>query len=119
MSACSHKCGGACCRSFPLNFTPAKMGELYLAAIARRKEGATDRNTRDMITIGEMLIPLAEEGDEDVLYTCRHFDDAAGLCTIYDERPQMCSDYPGYGNPEWKCQKCGFTQPPGDDAPVA
>jgi Fe-S-cluster containining protein len=30
-------------------------------------------------------------------YKCRHWDEETRLCKIYDRRPYMCRDYPGYG----------------------
>lgn len=29
-------------------------------------------------------------------YTCRHWDENTRLCTVYDQRPMLCRDYP-YG----------------------
>ena len=30
-------------------------------------------------------------------FTCRHWDESSRLCTVYDDRPRMCSSYP-YGS---------------------
>jgi Fe-S-cluster containining protein len=39
-------------------------------------------------------------------FTCRHWDEETRLCRIYEDRPQMCRDYP-YGQ---ECQHgCGVT----------
>lgn len=69
---------------------------------------------RDLIMIAEMVIPLAEEADETPTYTCRHFDAVAGLCTVYEQRPAMCRDYPSYGDAGRACLHCGFTQTPAE-----
>ncbi len=31
------------------------------------------------------------------LFTCRHWDTETRLCTVYDQRPDMCRDYPYRG----------------------
>jgi Fe-S-cluster containining protein len=112
-ASCSHLCGGACCRRFPLSSSPAQMGEKYLELIAWRESGgAMEPWMLDRIMISEMVIPLAEESDEQPLYACRHLHDASGLCTVYEARPAMCRDFPSYGDPGRRCESCGFTQTP-------
>lgn len=110
--ACSVQCGGRCCQRFPVNMSPARMGERYLELTAWRDSGgALEPWMRDHIFISEMLVPLHEEADERPAYTCRHFDAAAGLCTAYADRPAMCSDYPSYGDPARGCDHCGYHAP--------
>jgi Fe-S-cluster containining protein len=110
--SCSYKCGGRCCERFPINVSPTDLGARYLAKIAFRKAGgALTRADRDLIMICEMVVPLAEEGDETPVYTCKHLDRAQGLCTVYAERPRMCEDYPGYDF-GGTCQQCGFVEAP-------
>jgi Fe-S-cluster containining protein len=79
---------------------------------------------RDGEVIADMVIPLsvaqANErlerfgSDREYLprweghvYTCRHFDDRTRLCTIYEERPEMCRDYP-YGRNGGCEYGCGY-----------
>lgn len=74
--------------------------------------------------LGEMLIPLTyEEATERAarfgvgnidkmkdapLYTCKNWDEETRLCTVYDERPDMCRYYP-YGR---ECDHgCGYKLP--------
>lgn len=47
----------------------------------------------------DMLVPVAPG-----LFTCKHWDGATRLCTIYERRPQMCRDYPEPGK---VCRFCG------------
>jgi Fe-S-cluster containining protein len=77
---------------------------------------------RDGDQIADMVVPLSlaeanerlerfgadrmyEPDAEGHLYTCRHFDDATRLCTIYEQRPEMCRDYPYAcgGGCEYEC----------------
>lgn len=110
--ACSVRCGGKCCTRFPISISPATLGTRYLEVVAWRDSGGEmDPWMRDEITVAEMLIPLHEEGDEVPQYTCIHHDAQSGLCTIYEDRPAMCRDFPGYDR-GGSCQHCGFTELP-------
>lgn len=110
--SCSVQCGGVCCQRFPLSFTPEYTGEKYLEIVAFREGGGElEPWMRDWIMIAEMVIPLAEEGDESPTYTCRHLDAATGRCTTYETRPAMCRDYPGYDH-GGECIHCGFREEP-------
>lgn len=113
MSACSHRCGGVCCQRFPISMPPEEMAERYREIVAWRDAGnVLDRWMQDLVTIVEMIIQLKPaEGEDRPMYTCRHLDRTSGLCTIYDRRPRMCSDYPGYER-GGSCSHCGFTQQP-------
>ncbi len=43
-------------------------------------------------------------------YTCRHWDEETRLCTVYEDRPQMCREYPYAGRCQHDCN-CKFTAP--------
>jgi Fe-S-cluster containining protein len=94
--AVERTCDGRCCAVFPLSRSPEEMlkGSHY-----------------DAIFVGDMVIALTpfearrrwadlgygELKDLDLgqpLYTCRHWDTATKLCTVYDERPWLCRDFP-------------------------
>lgn len=120
MSGCSIPCDGRCCAVFPYPNTPAELRE---------------REDRDSQFIADMLVPLtADEAYERMvkfgsfpiefsngwtpalvatapntspLYTCRHWDEQTGMCGAYDERPQMCRDYPYASG----CLHCGTRAP--------
>jgi Fe-S-cluster containining protein len=82
----------------------------------------------ETVFITDMLVPLtayeakvrwAELGYGDLtvldlgkpLYTCRHWDTETRLCTVYDQRPWLCRDYPYTG----ACQHTGCTYRKGID----
>lgn len=67
-------------------------------------------NVPDGYFIREMLVPITDaearakhrgwgfanwEPDKgEAYFTCRHWDPTTRLCTVYDDRPQMCRDHP-------------------------
>src|SRR5690348_13091092 len=99
MPDCSNPCGGKCCECFPFSMRAERLGQLYLEAKTYDLSGddPASKHWRDIITIAEMLIPLHQESDEQPMYTCRHLDRSTGLCTIYEQRPKMCREYPYEG----------------------
>lgn len=118
---CSHRCGGQCCRRFPINFTPSELRGHYANALELRRRGEENQWARDMIMMARMLIPLGPDpflGQP--MYTCKHHDVESGLCGVYESRPKMCRDYPGRdaaGGPG-ACHICGFTRPEGELAQI-
>jgi Fe-S-cluster containining protein len=103
-------CPGHCCVAFYLTASHDALDEI--------REGM-----RDGEQIADMVVPLSlaeanerlerfgsgrqyEPESEGHLYTCRHFDDATRLCTIYDDRPEMCRDYPYATGCEFGCGYC-------------
>lgn len=53
-----------------------------------------------------MIDPTGEQSSKGHHYTCKHWDQTTRLCTIYENRPFMCSDYP-YGQ---ACEHCGLEE---------
>ena len=43
-------------------------------------------------------------------YTCRHWDEETRLCGVYEDRPEMCREYPYAGRCQHDCE-CSFTMP--------
>jgi Fe-S-cluster containining protein len=104
-------CDGRCCAVFPL---PAAIpGSIHIDTFA------------DGYQIGEMVRPLTLDeatqryraldfGDlpqhfaRYFLFTCRNWDETTHLCTVYDTRPAMCSDYPY----DLACDHCGYQVTP-------
>lgn len=94
---CSHRCNGNCCRSFTVRYSPVEIGR-------ERARGVVD----DIVFIADMLVyqgwgqsnmvgdevGVRTDGDPCHWYTCKHFDDPAGKCTVYSDRPRMCRSYP-------------------------
>jgi Fe-S-cluster containining protein len=114
-------CQGNCCVTF-------------VYGMLKHEETANEeRSDYDGIFIKDMLVPLsnadaearyrrlipleqqvqlhldhfANPENEGLYYMCRHWDEQTRLCTAYNSRPRMCSDYP-YGRP---CEhNCGYTR---------
>jgi Fe-S-cluster containining protein len=110
--ASARTCPGHCCVAFYLPTPHDRMEEIRTSM-------------RDGDQIADMVIPLSlEEANERLerfgsnreyepdaeghVYTCRNFDEATRLCTIYAERPEMCRDYPyaSDGGCEYECGYC-------------
>lgn len=77
-----------------------------LASLERLRELGTAGDAQ-AVFIADMLVPVEPEnvdpctgehhGRGHARYSCRHVD-AAGQCTVYEERPDMCREYP-YNRP--------------------
>jgi Fe-S-cluster containining protein len=97
------ECDGRCCALFYFPKTPAEIE----AAI--ETDGAYNGNDGRMIA--QMLVPLSREqieermerfdipasmvtGDHSNMFTCKHWDEETKLCTVYENRPEMCAAYP-------------------------
>ncbi len=80
--------------------------------------------SRDELYIRDMLIPLTAEqafarnkqlfgikpdllwdtdGSAEYLYTCKYWDETTHLCTNYENRPDMCRNYPAHGLCQFGC----------------
>lgn len=98
------RCTGHCCRKFPLPYSLEELNEGKSRETGRPLEP-------DWPFIADMVILLGEgkygDGRKSYLYTCRHLDTVTGDCTVYEQRPRMCRDYP-YGN---ECPIDGCTAP--------
>ena len=97
-------CNGACCSVFDLRLG----GETSSLEELRVRLAAGER-IQDGDFIADMLVPLDRDsaqavraheglsliGGDDIAprYTCRHWDLATRLCTVYDRRPTMCRRY--------------------------
>jgi Fe-S-cluster containining protein len=96
-------CSGVCCSAFRI---PRSLDELRALGENGNEEAGQ---------IADMVIPLTPDeararniefggepnfADEDagLHYACRNWDEETRLCTIYDERPEMCRAFP-YGEP--------------------
>lgn len=108
------RCSGNCCREFSLPFTPAELAAKAFWAFALGEGPLGDPITYlhgiELSKIAQLavFVRMCKPGDPNPagspnttganhpVYTCRHFDGAN--CTVYNERPNMCRDYP-YGQP--------------------
>jgi Fe-S-cluster containining protein len=99
------RCTGHCCESFTMPQSPERIWQMY-NDWQKYADGATFRfGGNDIHIVAPMLIFIREtktdplDGREffqgpQYVYTCKHFDRLARNCTIYENRPQMCRDYP-------------------------
>lgn len=96
MSFFSGKCTGKCCQEFVIGNHDS------YEEIAKR---SNERDVGDPNKqIADMLIVTDYYNQEDVpRFTCRYWDPHSRLCTNYEKRPRMCSDYPY----RVECPHCG------------
>lgn len=103
------RCTGNCCEEFTIS-----LGPTVEVILDKLRNG----NMIDGAYIADMLVPIraltvgartpsgaiiTEEEVRDApgncwgwVFTCRHFDKTNRVCTAYEERPQMCREFP-YG----------------------
>ena len=99
-----NRCGD-CCTRFWLNQLEPLGGPLGFLNdyAANGYPAAADGRFRpqdDMLFFGQLV--ATDEGDDGYTYACGHFErdaDGLGVCTVYDQRPSMCSEFP-YGRPQ-------------------
>jgi len=110
---------GQCCEGFPIGRSgipeydeetgytgwwrhAGPLGFIELWAYWMAKEGAySNFGPNSDIWYGQ-LTPRWDEASGQWLYACGHFArdaDGLGACTIYEQRPKMCADFP-YGRPQ-------------------
>lgn len=86
------RCTGHCCKSFCLPFDPMQLK--FQAKLA--KLGKCKFNIPDMLKVADMVIYQRPNPKGGYRYTCKYFDKESGNCCNYENRPNMCKDYP-YG----------------------
>lgn len=85
-------CTGQCCVAFPLNVEQERMPlELADMLVPISTEEAFARHERFYGGWGA-CVPTGGPSDGQY-YRCVHWDEE-----IYEDRPQMCRDFPGYGD---------------------
>ena len=117
-------CSGKCCSVFNYPASPDQLRQRsegregfwhdqdrFLAdmLITLTADEAVERARRFEVTPPEGfdLVAWAEMGQ---LYTCRHWDEETRLCTVYEDRPEMCREYPYAGRCQHDCN-CDFVMP--------
>lgn len=114
-------CKGDCCIAFRVPFT--------LQQLANGDVG--EKDAEEAMVMADMLVPLTVgeanarqlrliEGeltpfsiaDEGHLFMCRHWDEETRLCTIYEDRPAMCRDFPYGESCRYGCGECGCKPDP-------
>lgn len=105
-------CSGACCTVFQFSVTPERLR-------TREPHGPDDAFLADMLI--ELTPEEAERRIEALpdctykayvpgvpYYTCRHFVEDTGDCSMYPVRPRMCREYPY----DHECHHgCDYTAP--------
>lgn len=109
-------CNGDCCVAFRVPFTLVDLAEGNVGdmdveearMLADMLEPLTLAETRlRQLDFIRGVIPVFDESDEGFLYKCKNWDEETRLCTIYEDRPPMCRDFP-YGKPcRYGCECVG------------
>ncbi len=113
-------CDGRCCAVFTFSSSIDDLRESVAGTLVRNEKPI--KIVDDEVLL-DMFIPLTQEeaaerrerfglvytrapegvqcqqdgsAPPDQHYTCRHWDEDTGLCGIYEDRPNMCRDFP-YG----------------------
>jgi len=98
------KCTGVCCKKF------------YVALDQETLKGYGEREGGDAHILEDMLVYTGESVEINQgtayqftswYYTCNRWDESTGRCTRYNERPDMCRNYPDYGRMAGTCEYCG------------
>jgi Fe-S-cluster containining protein len=115
------RCSGDCCRAFTLPYSLEEMRRLYLrdqaSTMRLRAMTGQPHPMPETVKVYPLLITLSRERGTHPLgpvrqsgrmywYSCKAFKD--GQCTIYENRPKMCADYPQYGENRL-CEYAGCT----------
>ncbi len=102
----TERCTGHCCEDFTLPIPPMQVDfENKKLAMGKRPRFGIEG---DWAKVGAMLIfkrldkqqpagwkvPRGEKTSYAFHYTCKHYDREKRECSVYEERPQMCRDYP-------------------------
>ena len=110
-------CDGSCCALFTIPMHHEEVEEFRVG-----KRDASEWKDPDEVTnIMDMVIPLGREEiiernekygkdmreDATNVYTCRHWNTETRLCGNYENRPQMCRDFP-YDS---ECGSCDYCPP--------
>lgn len=96
------RCTGHCCKSFWLPISPIEFSFLE----KKVKLGKPIKwNLEEFKKVSQMVVFQRPHEKGGYRYTCKYFNKESGNCANYENRPNMCRDYP-YGN---KCKYRGCT----------
>lgn len=112
-------CQGDCCVAFKVPFTLQELTE----------GNVEDNDVEEAMVMAEMLDPITveeanwrqeelvkgnptefTEADEGHLFMCKKWDEETRLCTDYENRPDMCRDFPYGKSCRYGCS-CKGTEP--------
>lgn len=93
------KCSGHCCQN--VRVPGLKWEDLraaYLAFIRGESHFTGPSGTfpaiTDIFLLFPMLKPKGYDAEGNEVFSCAHYEQATGLCSIYEFRPTMCRMYP-------------------------
>ena len=93
------RCPGCCCKMFFMRGTKKKFREVLKQ---KRELNPKDPDLYQLRFILKHFRRIKDTRDEDAkswqittpyAYTCDGFDEEAGICTLYEQRPQLCRAY--------------------------
>lgn len=95
-------CTGQCCVAFPLNAEladiPGDEGDLLRSMLVALSPGDAQERMDSFYPGSRVSTRDRDDREPWVYYRCVHWDEETRLCRIYEDRPQMCRDFPGYGD---------------------
>lgn len=100
----TNECTGECCARFTLS--RGAKGRLLTSQ---------DRKQRVFAEGLEYLGANNPHHGSDMNFTCKYWDKETRLCTIYEDRSRVCSEFPYAG----KCGVCGMVGPKAKDPSTA
>lgn len=108
------RCTGHCCRAFTIGdkLTYAELKVKYEKSVnGESKLPALEEIFPYLIDLGmKTHNPGGEKIDQPTQYfTCRNLS-ADGNCEIYEQRPQICRNYPELTTPDGQCEFPGCTR---------
>jgi Fe-S-cluster containining protein len=83
------RCTGHCCRQFFLPFTPRELVKLQLTRVVRLRF-----KPEEIRKVAAMAVYLGDSDRGSHMYTCRHLNVITGDCTDYENRPDVCREFP-------------------------
>lgn len=125
------RCIGHCCRKFCFPFSPYELNALKESIDNGTRLFTKDNGEQlynkfadeEVMKLHSMLIYIDKSNinpetelqveKESHHYTCKHFNTETNNCMNYENRPNMCRDYPEYGK-DYKCKYKGCTYHPSE-----
>lgn len=117
--SCAHesRCTGHCCRNFYLPDTlegfKAERDRALCWLFGAPGGNLPHFPPMEVIRVAEMILST----DDPHLFNCRHHDATTGDCLNYENRPELCRDYP-YFDRGGRCRKDGCTWEEARNPPI-
>lgn len=109
------RCSGQCCAGFHIPFSPDDLKKGWRALQDGKQVKGMLVHLRVVPPGGDMPMGTNTSNEDAHIYTCKHHDKKTGDCSIYEQRPAMCRDYPYGKECEWDgCTYANRGKPLGD-----